>query len=34
MKPVSSSIRVDPEILSGTPVFEGTRVPIQTLMIT
>ena len=25
-------ITVDPEILSGTPVFSGTRVPIQTLI--
>ena len=25
-------IRIDPEILSGTPCFAGTRVPIQTLM--
>jgi uncharacterized protein (DUF433 family) len=24
-------IHTDPEILGGTPVFEGTRVPIQTL---
>lgn len=24
-------IVVDPEILSGTPVFAGTRVPVQTL---
>jgi uncharacterized protein (DUF433 family) len=32
MSSVQSSIRVDPGILSGTPVFEGTRVPIQTLM--
>ncbi len=24
-------INIDPEILSGTPVFNGTRVPIQTL---
>lgn len=24
-------ITVNPEIMSGTPVFEGTRVPIQTL---
>ena len=24
-------INVDPEILSGTPVFSGTRVPIRTL---
>jgi uncharacterized protein (DUF433 family) len=25
-------ITVDPEILSGTPVFRGTRVPAQTLV--
>jgi uncharacterized protein (DUF433 family) len=25
-------ITVDPEILSGTPVFRGTRVPVQTLI--
>ncbi|MBZ0203101.1 MAG: DUF433 domain-containing protein [Ignavibacteria bacterium] len=25
------SINIDPEILGGTPVFNGTRVPIQTL---
>lgn len=25
------SINIDPEILGGTPVFVGTRVPIQTL---
>ena len=24
-------ISIDPEIMSGTPVFEGTRVPIQNL---
>jgi uncharacterized protein (DUF433 family) len=24
-------INIDPEILSGTPVFRGTRVPIETL---
>jgi len=24
-------IRSDPEIMSGTPVFAGTRVPLQTL---
>lgn len=24
-------IEVDPEIMSGTPVFRGTRVPIQSL---
>lgn len=25
-------IAVDPEILSGAPVFRGTRVPVQTLI--
>lgn len=25
-------IRSDPEILGGTPVFVGTRVPVQTLL--
>ena len=25
-------IHSDPEIMSGTPVFVGTRVPVQTLM--
>ena len=25
-------VTVDPEILSGTPVFRGTRVPVQTLI--
>jgi uncharacterized protein (DUF433 family) len=25
-------INVDPEIMSGTPVFEGTRVPVDALM--
>lgn len=25
------SINIDPEIMSGTPVFSGTRVPIQAL---
>lgn len=24
-------VHIDPEILSGTPVFAGTRIPIQTL---
>ena len=24
-------IKIDPEIMSGTPCFSGTRVPIQTL---
>ena len=27
----SSEINIDPEIMGGTPVFRGTRVPIQTL---
>ena len=27
----TSVIHIDPEILSGTPVFRGTRVPIQNL---
>lgn len=25
------AITVDPEVLSGTPVFKGTRVPVQSL---
>lgn len=28
----SSVIIADPEILSGTPVFVGTRVPVQSLL--
>jgi uncharacterized protein (DUF433 family) len=28
----SLPISVDPEIMSGTPVFEGTRVPIEALI--
>ena len=28
---VNSLITVDPEILDGTPVFAGTRVPVKTL---
>lgn len=32
MSTVQSVIRVDPEILSGTPCFAGTRVPVQTLL--
>jgi uncharacterized protein (DUF433 family) len=28
----SSVISVSPEIMSGTPVFTGTRVPVQTLL--
>ncbi|HYG63788.1 MAG TPA: DUF433 domain-containing protein [Thermoanaerobaculia bacterium] len=26
-----SQVQVDPEVLSGTPVFRGTRVPVQSL---
>ncbi len=26
------SIVIDPEILSGTPVFRGTRVPVKTML--
>ncbi len=29
----SDIINIDPEILGGTPVFKGTRVPIETLFI-
>jgi uncharacterized protein (DUF433 family) len=25
-------IKIDPEIMSGTPVFEGTRVPVDALL--
>ena len=25
-------VEVNPEVLSGTPVFKGTRVPVQTLI--
>jgi uncharacterized protein (DUF433 family) len=25
-------IDIDPEVMSGTPVFEGTRVPVEALM--
>ncbi len=31
MMKVSDLITIDAEILSGTPVFKGTRVPIQSL---
>lgn len=30
--PDGSVVHADPEILSGTPVFVGTRVPVQTLI--
>ncbi len=32
MNVVTSSVEVDPEVLSGEPVFAGTRVPLQTMM--
>lgn len=32
MKQGVTVIQVDPEILSGTPVFAGTRVPVRTLL--
>jgi len=32
MGATKAEISVDPEILSGVPVFAGTRVPIHTLM--
>jgi uncharacterized protein (DUF433 family) len=28
---ITTLINIDPELLGGTPVFAGTRVPIQTL---
>lgn len=28
----SSVVTVDPDIMSGTPCFEGTRVPVRTLI--
>ncbi len=32
MQPPNNVIMRDPEILGGTPVFRGTRVPFQTLL--
>lgn len=32
MTPVQLPIHSDPEIMGGTPVFVGTRVPVQTLL--
>jgi uncharacterized protein (DUF433 family) len=32
MHPEPSSVQRDPEILGGTPVFAGTRVPVHTLL--
>ena len=31
MTPVTSVVHIDPEILGGTPVFVGTRVPLKSL---
>ena len=30
---MSSVAHIDPEILSGTPVFVGTRVPVRSLLV-
>jgi uncharacterized protein (DUF433 family) len=32
MATIESVVRCDPEVLGGTPVFAGTRVPIKNLM--
>ena len=32
MSVITPAVEVDPEILSGEPVFAGTRVPLQTMM--
>ncbi|MEX1102892.1 MAG: DUF433 domain-containing protein, partial [Dehalococcoidia bacterium] len=32
MDTATELISVDPEVMSGTPVFAGTRVPVQTLV--
>jgi uncharacterized protein (DUF433 family) len=32
MAPFSSVVHCDPDILGGTPVFVGTRVPVRTLV--
>ena len=32
MKPLSSAVHSDPEIMGGTPVLVGTRVPVQALI--
>lgn len=32
MTPISRVVYSDPDILGGTPVFPGTRVPIKTLL--
>ncbi len=33
MDPIKDIITIDQEILSGQPVFKGTRVPIETLFL-
>lgn len=30
--PLAQVVNVSPDVLSGTPVFAGTRVPVQTLI--
>ncbi len=32
MTPITSVVHSDPDIMSGTPVFVGTRVPFRTLI--
>jgi uncharacterized protein (DUF433 family) len=32
MTPLETIVQVDPEILGGTPVFRGTRVPVKNLL--
>jgi uncharacterized protein (DUF433 family) len=32
MSALNSVVQVDPEILGGTPVFRGTRVPVKNLL--
>ena len=32
METAQTVVKIDPEIMSGTPSFAGTRVPIQTLI--
>jgi uncharacterized protein (DUF433 family) len=32
MSTVASVVEVNPDVLNGTPVFVGTRVPVQTLI--
>jgi uncharacterized protein (DUF433 family) len=30
--PLTQVVSISPEVMSGTPVFAGTRVPVQTLL--